>query len=539
MKTIIGIILESIRARLTLACYIAITLGIGFLLVYANSQLELVLNDYLLVRNFNGFAFRLLLTVGLFTLVFGLSVLGAYLTSNFHYSSFTQLMKHYIGLLLRAKNSYFTNRPSADIFMRLFESSDGVAYFASTALRLASYSITFVFYGIIIFRLNLFAGIFAVLVTPLYFLATKKAGDRISDLLQDRLERTAELSTVTQEAFENIGNVKAKGAYAFFTGRPVSVLHIIKSIMVRSETLLNYIQEITTLVRIIAPLLIIFAAMWFSPDFSGGAGKIMMLYINIPLFLITFSNIHNQYIAYKAMKPLISQLQEFNDVELESESGIEVTAFESLKAERVKVTFDGGRVVSVPDFEIKKGEKVMLFGESGAGKSTLFNIIMGLITDYEGDVYVNGINLREISLASVRRIFGITFQHTNALTLNLRDNILLGASIPDEKLEKLIQLTALENQHDEKGDALLNNKVLSGGEKSRLGLSQKLVADPEIMLIDEAFSNMDEALESKILSDLFREYPDRAVICISHRNASRPFFDRVVEFDAFACEAQE
>jgi len=178
-----------------------------------------------------------------------------------------------------------------------------------------------------------------------------------------------------------------------------------------------------------------------------------------------------------------------------------------------------------------KGEKVMFFGESGIGKSTIFNIIMGLITDYEGNVFINGINLRDVSLASLRKVFGITFQYTNALTLDLCDNILLGASISDDKLKKLIQLTALESQHDEKGDALLNNKVLSGGEKSRLGLSQTLVTDTEIMLIDEAFSNMDEALESKIIAELFREYPDRAVICISHRNASKPFFDRVVDFN--------
>jgi len=74
--------------------------------------------------------------------------------------------------------------------------------------------------------------------------------------------------------------------------------------------------------------------------------------------------------------------------------------------------------------------------------------------------------------------------------------------------------------------------VLSGGEKSRLGLSQMLATKPEILLIDEAFSNMDEELESKIIGDLFRENPERAVICISHRNSSKPFFDRVVEFNA-------
>jgi ABC-type bacteriocin/lantibiotic exporter with double-glycine peptidase domain len=175
-------------------------------------------------------------------------------------------------------------------------------------------------------------------------------------------------------------------------------------------------------------------------------------------------------------------------------------------------------------------EKVMLFGESGIGKSTIFNIIMGLILEYEGDVLINRINLREISIASVRRIFGIAFQHTNALTLGMRENILLGADKTDSEFNSLVKLAALESQYDTKGDEILNNKVLSGGEKSRIGLAQMLVSKPQIMLIDESFSSVDEKLESQIISSLFKENPDRAVICISHRNSSRPFFDRVVEF---------
>ena len=533
MKTIIKIMLESVRARLTLIFYIVLTIGIGFLLLFANSRLEQVLNEYLLVMNFDGFAVKLLITVGLFILVFGLNIFGTYILTEFQYSSLALLLKHYLSLLLRAKNSYFTNRPAADIFTRLFESSDGVSFFASSALRIVSHSIIFIFYSIIIFRLNLFAGIFALLVTPLYFLATKKAGDKLSDLLHDRLTYTADLSTVTQEAFENVSNVKAKGAYAFFTTRTIKVLNKIKRIMVRTETLEAYIFDIAALLRVIAPLLIIFAAMLVSSDFSGDisdAGIILMLYINIPLFLISFSSIHRWYIEYKAMTPFFSQLREFDEVELEAESGVEVSLFESIKTEAVTVTFDGGRVVSVPDFEVKKGEKVMLFGESGIGKSTIFNIIVGLISDYEGNVLINGINLREISLASLRKLFTITFQHTNALTLDLRENILLGTSIPEDKLERLIQLNALENQQDEKSNTVLNNKVLSGGEKSRIGLSQTLVTDSEVMLIDEAFSSMDEALEAKIIDDLFHEYPNRTVICISHRNASRPYFNRVIEF---------
>jgi len=531
MKKITGIIIKGLRARLTLVCYIVLSLGAGFLLLYANGLLARVLNDYLLVQNFDGFALRLIITIVLFALVFGLNMLGGYLRFDFQYSALSRLARHYIALLLRAKNSYFTNRSSAELFTKLFQSSEGVGFFVASVLSFVSYGIVFIFYGIIVFRLDIWAGIFSVIATPLYFLATVKAGNGLSDLTHERMVLDGEMSTVTQEAFENVGNVKAKGAYAFFAARSAAVLRKIKRTTVRLEMLDAYISNITVLVRIIAPLLIILAAMQFSPDFVGGAGNIMVLYINIPLFLGNFANIHEQYIEYKATKPFLSQLREFDDVELESEGGVEITAFESLRTDSVKVTFDGGRIISVPDFEVKKSEKVMFFGESGIGKSTIFNIIMGLITEYDGSIFINGINLREVSFASLRKVFGITFQNTKAITLDLRENILLGASITDDKLERLIRLTALESQHDTKGDAPLNNKVLSGGEKSRIGLSQTLVTDPEIMLIDEAFSNMDEALESKIIADLFHEYPNRAVICISHRNSSKIFFDRVVDFN--------
>ena len=173
----------------------------------------------------------------------------------------------------------------------------------------------------------------------------------------------------------------------------------------------------------------------------------------------------------------------------------------------------------------------MFFGESGVGKSTVFNIIMGFIPTYEGDIYVNGTNLRDISLSSLRRIFGITFQQTNALTLDLPSNILLGAEKNEEELERLIKLTELELQKEAKEGTVLNNKVLSGGERSRLGLSQMMAAAPEVLLIDESFSNLDEEQETKILGNLLREAPDSTVICISHRNASRPFFDKVVDFN--------
>jgi len=528
MKTIIGIMLKGGRAKFILTSFVMLSLVTGFVLMFANDLLARVLNDYLLVQNFDGFALLLLATIGLFVLVFGMNILSAYLRGDFWLSFQTGLTEHYITRLLRAKTSFFTNRPSAELFTKLNDSTGGVGFLIYCVLGIVSHGVIFIFYGIIIFRINLFAGIFAVLVTPLCFFATEWAGNKLSKLMHERMEANGEMSTVTQEAFENVNNVKAKGAFSFFAGRSVKVLGKIKSITVQEVTLEGYIFGITALVRIIAPLLIILAAMQL--NFGGGAAYIMLLYINIPLFLGRFENLFVLYVEYKAAKPFLSQLREFDNVEPESENGEEITTFESLRTDAVKVKFPGGRVVAVPDFEVKKGEKIGFFGESGIGKSTVFNIIMGLNQEYEGTVLLNGTDLRKISTASRRRVFGITFQHTNALALNLRENILLGAVKSDAELERLIKLTALESQQASKGEDIVNNKVLSGGEKSRLGLSQMLVTEPEIMLIDEAFSSMDEELECAIINDLFREYPQRTVICISHRISSKQFFDRTVNF---------
>jgi len=532
MIKVLDIVFKGTRTRLLLVCFILLSIATGFILLFANDILGQVFNDHVLVQNFDGLAHMLILTIGLFVCVFALNILIAYLRANFQYNSLSRLSGHYIARLLHAKSSYFINNPSAELFARLNEATFSVSFLLVSLLSMVSYGIIFIFYAIIIFRIDTFAGIFSILVTPIYFFANGWAGGKLSDLMHEKLAADGEMSLVTQESFENVNNIKTKNAYTFFIKRSLQVLNKIKKISVHESTLEGYIQGITTLLRIITPLLVIFAVMQFSSHFDGSAAQLILLYINIPLFLVNFANLFVQYIEYKAAKPFIAQLQEYGNVEIENEAGEEIKSFECLRTDNVSVVFDDGRTINLPNFEVKKSEKVMITGESGVGKSTVFNILMGIIPDYKGDIYINNINHRDISLSSLRKIFGITFQHTNAITLDLHQNITLGATITSDNFEKYIRLTAQEYQQDIKGTAVLSNKTLSGGEKSRLGLSQSLVTNPELMLLDEVFSNIDEALESKILADLFNEYPNRTFICISHRNSTKSFFDKIVDFNS-------
>ena len=531
MKAMKSLIWKSTRSKLFLLLYLLTSISAGFLLIYANDLLAGLLNNYLMVQQFDGFARSMLLTAGAFVLILGLNMLEAYLGSDLEWEIIIQLKSYYLAKLLRVKQEFFKERPATEIFDNLQMATEGQGEFFGALLSLASRTIIFIFYGVVVFRLDMWAGFFTTLVLPIYFLLTVGLGNKLADLEGEYMERSGELVTVAQEALENVGNVKAKGAYNFFADRSSKLLEKAKKIVVNIYVFEHYMEKITGLFQIVAPILIIFGALQVSPTFDENAGSIMVLFINIPLFLGGFASIHKSYVHYQVLKPFYEKLQEFDDAPLEETSGMELTAFESLKTVGVSVTFDGRRTVNVPDFSVVAGEKIMFFGESGVGKSTVFNIIMGFIPTYEGDIYVNGTNLRDISLSSLRRIFGITFQQTNALTLDLPSNILLGAEKNEEELERLIKLTELELQKEAKEGTVLNNKVLSGGERSRLGLSQMMAAAPEVLLIDESFSNLDEEQETKILGNLLREAPDSTVICISHRNASRPFFDKVVDFN--------
>ena len=116
--------------------------------------------------------------------------------------------------------------------------------------------------------------------------------------------------------------------------------------------------------------------------------------------------------------------------------------------------------------------------------------------------------MREIEIGSLRCVFGMD----------------------DGDFAKVIEIADLDKQVEFKEGDELNNKTVSGGEKSRIGLAQVVVRDSQVIMLDETFSGLDEKMEERIIKRLFESYPDKTFICISHRNASRDYFDKVVDF---------
>ncbi|MCL2170771.1 MAG: ABC transporter ATP-binding protein/permease [Defluviitaleaceae bacterium] len=527
MKNLAKILLAGWRIKGVLAAYIGLAFGVGFVVILANNMLRGIFNEHIMARDFEGMGVALMLTIGGFALVFCIQLLNTWIRQRFVWNGQLRLIEFYTARLLRAEHKYFIKNEAPAIWSDINMSTQGGANLFGNCIEILSAIIGFVFYGIVVFRIDFYAGIFTIIAMPLFFLLTFRANKAMMPLQHDVMAQHRAMAVVAQEAMANAANVKAKNAYDFFIGRIIAIQEKISICMQKINVTMTYANSISGTVSIIAPILILLASMSFSDTLAADLGTVLVLYINIPLFLRGFTGIFQSYVIIRSGFPALSRLRLLDDIPAEPSGDISINGFDSLVVSGVCANF-GERKISIPDFEIHRGEKVMFVGESGIGKSTIFNIIMGLNHDYEGDVLINGENLRNLKMANLRDFIGIAFQSVNVLTLTLRENIALGLDNFD--IDEIIDTAHLKTQAAGKAGEILANSTLSGGEKSRLGLAQTLARRPDAILIDESFSNLDEEMEAAIIAKLFAKYADKTILCISHRNASRPYFNRIVNF---------
>lgn len=258
-------------------------------------------------------------------------------------------------------------------------------------------------------------------------------------------------------------------------------------------------------------------------------GEIIALFTITPLIMNAYNGVIGMSFKYIECKPYLKRANKILEYEEEVSSGTDIDKFKELKTSNVRIEYENDQIVSIPDMCIKQGEKIIISGESGVGKSTLFDIILGFKTSYEGKVTINGVDLRDINIHSVRKLFGISIQNNDVFTTSLEDNIILGY-MNDSNFESVVDVSGLKELVEDKRSETITVNTTSGGEKSRIGLAQNLIREPKVILLDETFSNIDEDNEKEILNKLINEFENKTIVCISHRDSTRKFFQREICF---------
>lgn len=205
----------------------------------------------------------------------------------------------------------------------------------------------------------------------------------------------------------------------------------------------------------------------------------------------------------------------------------------------VSFTYPGQSAPSLRNlsFRLKPGEKVAILGRIGSGKTTLEKLILGLYQPTEGAVLVDGIDLRQLDPAELRRQIGYVQQDVMLFYGSLRENITLGAPLADDadivKAAEIGGILSLVNQHPKGFDMLVGERgeSLSGGQRQGVAIARAVINDPPIMLLDEPTSSMDFSSEDDIKRRLTEFSKDKTVILISHRTSLLDLADRIIVMD--------
>jgi ATP-binding cassette subfamily B protein len=210
----------------------------------------------------------------------------------------------------------------------------------------------------------------------------------------------------------------------------------------------------------------------------------------------------------------------------------------SVAFEHVAFAYPGGpRILTDIDFGATPGRSVALVGQTGAGKSTAMALLQRLWDPVEGRVTLDGHDLRDITLESLRRNIGVVFQESMLFNRTIRDNLLVGK--PDATPEEVERACRMAEAHDfitrqPRGyDTMVGERgsSLSGGQRQRLAIARALLKDPPVLILDEATSALDAATEARVQRALKALMAGRTTFIIAHRLSTVRDADEILVFE--------
>lgn len=241
-----------------------------------------------------------------------------------------------------------------------------------------------------------------------------------------------------------------------------------------------------------------------------------------------------------------NKIRAFFDVksEIETQNDDKINApigLFALKIENLAFSYDNSAfAIKNITLDIKPGEKIAIVGENGVGKSTLVKLILRFYDAESGGIYINGINIKDYEIKSLRSRIGVAFQNTNIYAMSLYDNINIYSKEKNEKVIDAIERTKLDkvitkNVADSNRDLTRefddNGIMLSGGETQKIGIARLLAGDFGLLIFDEPSAALDPIAEYEMSELILASSNKATTIVIAHRLSTIRYADKIVLID--------
>ncbi|MFH1054964.1 MAG: ABC transporter ATP-binding protein, partial [Candidatus Altiarchaeota archaeon] len=297
-------------------------------------------------------------------------------------------------------------------------------------------------------------------------------------------------------------------------------------------------QGVTTVYAVVLKFLMLLYISYGIYHGTLEIGVFVMFYIYFDLVLNAtagMSRVTDQVIEEKVAVGRLRELLELKPTVEVSGSKPMNTDWNEIEVRGLTFSYAERETLHDISFKVKRGERIGVVGPTGAGKSTLFKLMLKLDERYEGDIFVDGVRLRDIDRKSYMQCIAVVPQDTEVFNATLRENIeIVGGCGKDlKKAIDMANLGDLVGRLPQGVDTVVGEKgvKLSGGEKQRLSIARAFYKCPQMIFLDEPTSQLDANSELRIQDSLRRVFSEVTAIVIAHRLSTIQEMDRILVVD--------
>ena len=495
-------------------------------------------------------ASRALILVSILVVIFSLLKNGFIFAANFMLAPIRAFLVRDIRndiyrKVLKLPLSFYTEARKGDVIARISNDVQEIEVSILSSLQMLFRDpITIIIYMVFLFTISFKLTLFVLLVLPASGFIIGRIGKSLRRTSFRGQERLGELLALLEETLGGLRIVKAFNGEEQMEKRFFSTNHrfalLIRKV-VRRRYLASPISEVMGTLALMVIMAFGGSLVLRESDAMGGESLIFFLII-FSQIITPSKTISTAWINIQkglASVDRVDQLLLADDKIVEKPNAVVADGFkDSIEFRNVSFKYEKEYVLKDISFTIKKGQSIALVGKSGSGKSTMVDLLPRFMDTGEGEIYIDGVPVRDFSLKSLRSLMGMVSQQSILFNDTFRNNIAFGYS-EGADLERIINAAKVANAHEfimENEDAYEagvgeGGSKLSGGQKQRISIARAVLANPPILILDEATSALDTESERLVQDAIIKLMQNRTSIVIAHRLSTIKHADLILVID--------
>ena len=428
---------------------------------------------------------------------------------------------------------FFTKRNSSDLLQICVSEA---AQFSGYALHftnlISEISIALLIVAILFvvnFSVALYSFIFLLILGTLLYFYTKT---KIEYLAKVRQYHESERLKILKESFLSIREIKILNTKNFF----IKIFDIHNGVFAEIK---NYRNFFTELPRIFFEIAILIGIVIFLFFFSNNAElnikeniPIIGIYVIAIFRLIPSANrigssLQKIKFSKNGIEKIFKEIKQFKKIKKKVTSS--KIDWSKIEYKNLSYLYNNNiKIFNNLNFNLKKGEALYLEGKSGSGKTTLINIICGLLKPSSGKIFIDGSNKFDYSSFILNKV-SLVPQDIYLFNGSIEENIIMDKSkkMKKDKLKKILETVGLNNLNIKK-IIKEDGKSISGGQRKRIGIARALYKNSDILILDEATSELDTESEKKVIENIIKNYKDLTLIIISHNKMLKKYTNNYI-----------